>query len=240
MPSRNLISIVASPRPRMGKTTLARMLADFHLHNGRQVAAFDLNSGDAALTQFMPTHAVPADVTEIQGQMALFDRLIAQDDVQKIVDLGYPSFKTFFKVANDIGFAEEARRRDIAPVVLFLVSPDDPSVDAYAALRRDFPRASIVPVHNEGFSGPQHRDKFAALGPNALLMQFPALAPGLRRHIEKRPFSFADERTWPGGEMGLEAHNELQKWLRRVFLEFREMELRVLLSDVQNSLQLSR
>ena len=34
--------------------------------------------------------------------------------------------------------------------------------------------------------------------------------------------------------------NELQKWLRRVFLEFREMELRVLLSDVQNSLQLSR
>ena len=40
--------------------------------------------------------------------------------------------------------------------------------------------------------------------------------------------------------MGLEAHNELQKWLRRVFLEFREMELRVLLSDVQNSLQLPR
>jgi hypothetical protein len=62
----------------------------------------------------------------------------------------------------------------------------------------------------------------------------------LRRHIERRPFSFADERTWPAGEMGLEAHNELQKWLRRVFLEFREMELRVLLSDVQNSLQLSR
>ncbi len=240
MPSRNLISIVASPRPRMGKTTLARLLADFHLHNGRKVAAFDLNGDDAALTQFMPVHAAPADVTEIQGQMALFDRLIAQDDEQKIVDLGHASFKTFFKVANEIGFAEEARRRDIAPVVLFLVSPDDPSVDAYAGLRRDFPRAAIVPVHNEGFDGPQHRDKFAALGPTALLMHFPALTPGLRRHIERRPFSFADERTWPGGETGLETHNELQKWMRRVFLEFREMELRVLLSDVQNSLQLPR
>ena len=240
MPSRNLISIIASPRPRMGKTTLARMLADFHLHNGRKVAAFDLNGDDAALTQFMPAHAAPANVTDIQGQMALFDRLIGQDDEQKIVDLGHASFKTFFKVANEIGFAEEARRRDIAPVVLFLVGPDDPSVDAYAALRRDFVRAAIVPVHNEGFGGPQHRDKFAALGPNALLMHFPALAPGLRRHIERRPFSFADERTWPGDETGLEIHSELQKWMRRVFLEFREMELRVLLSDVQNSLQLPR
>jgi len=240
MPSRNLISIVASPRPRVGKTTLARMLADFHLHNGRKVAVFDLNGDDAALTQFMPALATPANVNDIQGQMALFDRLIAQDDEQKVVDLGHSSFKTFFKVAKDIGFAEEARRRDIAPVVLFLVSPDDPSADAYAALRRDFPRATIVPVHNEGFGGPQRRDKFAALGPTALLMQVPALAPGLRRHIERPPFSFADERTWQGGEMGLEAHNELQKWLRRVFLEFREMELRVLLSDVQSSLQLRR
>ena len=44
---------------------------------------------------------------------------------------------------------------------------DEPSVDAYAALRRDFPRAAIVPVHNEGLGGLQHRDKFAALGPNA-------------------------------------------------------------------------
>ena len=94
--------------------------------------------------------------------MALFDRLIADDGTYKIVDLGHPSFKSFFKVANDIGFAEEARRRDTAPVVLFLISPDEGSVDAYAALRRDFPYAAVVPVYNEGLGGSQHRDKFSA------------------------------------------------------------------------------
>ena len=238
MPLRSFISIVASPRPRMGKTLIARTLADFHLHNGRAVSGFDLNGDDPALAQFMPAFAKPADVTDINGQMALFDRLIADDGSYKIVDLGHPSFKTFFKVANDIGFADEARRRDIATVVLFLVSPEDASVDAYRALRDDFASAVVVPVYNEAFGGPQHRDKFATLGPNAVLLQFPALAPGLRRHIDKRPFSFVDERTRGGSDIGLEGHNEIQKWLRRVFLEFREMELRVLLGDLQKSLKI--
>ena len=240
MPLRNFITIVVSPRPRMGKTLLARMLADFHLHNGRSVAAFDVTNDYAALTQFMPALAVPADITDIHGQMALFDRLIADDGVHKIVDLGHSSFKPFFKVAKDIGFADEAIRREIAPVVLFAASPEDAAVEAYAALKQEFPRVSIVPVHNEGLGGAQHRDKFAALGPGAMLLQFPALAPGLRKHIDRRPFSFVDERSRAAGDVGIEGHNELQKWLRRVFLEFREMELRVLLSDLQSSLQSSR
>jgi hypothetical protein len=239
MPLRSFITIVASPRPRMGKTLIARMLADFHLHNNRTITAFDINADDPALTQFMPTHTAQADVSDIHGQMALFDRLIADDGSSKIVDLGHPSFKPFFKVASDIGFAEEARRRDIAPVVLFLISPDEGSVDAYAALRRDFRHAAIVPVYNEGLGGPQHRGKFAALGPGALLLQFPALAPGLRKHIEQRPFSFVDQRN-PATEIALESHIEMQKWLRRVFLVFRETELRVLMSDLQNSLQMPR
>jgi hypothetical protein len=239
MPLRSFITIVASPRPRVGKTLIARMLADFHLHNGRRVAAFDINADDPALTQYMPAHTAQADVGEIHGQMALFDRLIADDGVYKVVDLGHPSFKAFFKVAGDIGFAEEARRREIAPVVLFVVSPDEASVDAYATLRRNFPQAAIVPVHNEGLGAAQHRDKFAAFGPGAMLLQFPALAPGLRRHIERRPFSFVEQRT-AATELALETHLDLQKWLRRVFLEFRETELRVLMSDLQNSLQIRR
>lgn len=239
MSLRNFITIVASPRPRMGKTLIARMLADFHLHNNRTIAAFDINADDPALTQFMPSHTAQADVAEIHGQMALFDRLVADDGMHKIVDLGHPSFKAFFQVAGDIGFAEEARRREVAPVVLFVVSPDEAAADAYASLRRNFPRAAIVPVHNEGLGSQQYRDKVSAFGPGAMLLRFPALAPGLRRHIERRPFSFVDQRS-AATELALETHLDLQKWLRRIFLEFRELELRVLMSDLQNSLQIRR
>jgi hypothetical protein len=34
----------------------------------------------------------------------------------------------------------------------------------------------------------------------------------------------------------LSAHTELQRWLRRIYLEFRELDLRILLADLQASI----
>jgi hypothetical protein len=231
MSLRSFTTIVASPRPRVGKTLVARLLADFHLHNGREIAAFDINADDPALTAFLPQHASPADVGEIRGQMALFDRLVADDGVYKIVDLGHPAFRPFFEVAKQIDFAAELRRRGLAAVVLYVATPDATAVEAYARLRHELPHAAIVPVHNEILGGGQHRDKFAAPGPGASPLHVAALAPGLRRAIDRRPFSFAETADAP-----LEIHLGLQRWLRKVHVEFRQMELRVLLSDLQRSL----
>lgn len=235
MSLRNFITVVASPRPRVGKTLVARLLADFHLHNGRTIAAFDINPDDPALTQYIPEHCAPADVTDIHGQMALFDRLVADDGSYKIVDLGHPAFKAFFDVARQIDFAAEVRRRGLAAIILFVATPDATSVEAYAQLRRDFPQAAIVPVHNEVLGVPQHRDKFAAPGPGSAALHIPTLAPGMRKVVDRRPFSFSDTRHTPL-DVPLEIHIELQRWLRKIYVEFREMELRVLLGDLQNSL----
>ena len=84
MPQRSSVTIVASPRPRVGKTLLARILVDFHLHEGRPVAGFDLNGGEDTLAQFLPEHATAATIGDVNGQMALFDRLIADDGVAKV------------------------------------------------------------------------------------------------------------------------------------------------------------
>lgn len=233
MSLRSFITVVASPRPRVGKTLVARLLADFHLHNGRNVAIFDINGDDAAMTQYMPRLSAPADVSEIHGQMALFDRLVADDGVHKIVDLGHPAFKIFFDVAKQIDFAAEVRRRGLAAVVLFIATPDATSVEAYADLRRRLPLAAVVPVHNEILGVAQHRDKFAMPGAGATPIQISALAPGLRKVIDRKPFSFADT---PASDVPLEMHMELQRWLRKVYVEFRQLELRVLLSDLSRSL----
>jgi hypothetical protein len=231
MSLRSFITIVTSPRPRVGKTLVARLMADFHLHNSRTITAFDINGDDTALSQFMPNHSAPADIAEIHGQMALFDRLVADDGNYKIVDLGHAAFKSFFDVAKQIDFAAEVRRRGLAVVVLFVTTPDATSVDAYAQLRRDFPQAAVVPVHNEILGVAQHRDKFA--GPAAV--HIAALAPGLRKIIDRPPFSFADSASAPI-DVPLEMHVELQRWLRKIYVEFRQMELRVLLTDLERSL----
>jgi hypothetical protein len=235
MSPRNFITVVSSPRPRVGKTLVARLLADFHLHNGRKVAAFDINADDPALSQFLPEHSAPADLEQIQGQMTLFDSLVAGDGAHKIVDVGHAGFKPFFAVARQIDLAEELRRRGLALVILFVATPDATAVEAYTKLRREFPLAVVVPVHNEVLGTSQQRDKFAAAGPESRAVHIPALAPGLRKIIDRRPFSFAAPDT-VSPNVPLETHLELQRWVRKIYVEFREMELRVLLSSLQSSL----
>jgi hypothetical protein len=238
MSFRNSVIIVASPRPRVGKTLLARLLTDFYMHEGRSVTAFDLNAGEGVLAQFLPEHAVASAIGDVQGQMALFDSLVAGDDATKIVDLGHESFQSFFTLADQIGFVDEARRRAIAPAILFMVTPDRTSVDAYRSLRGRFAQATLAPVHNEMLGAAQHRDKYPISGSGAVVVRFPVLAPGLRKYIEKPPFSFSDSRLASATNIPLDAHIELQRWLRKVYLEFRELDLRILLADLQSSIRL--
>ena len=234
MPFRNSVSIVASPRARVGKTLLARLLAEFHRQEGRAVEAFDLNAGDGALVQFLPELTTVSEIAHVKGQVALFDRLVAEDGAAKIVDLGHQSFDAFFALAHQIGFVEEAQRRAIAPAILFLITPDATAVEAFRGLRRRFPEALLAPVHNEIFGPAQHRDKYELRG--AALAQLPALAPSLRKYIETPPFSFA--RLTENANIPLEAQAELERWLRRVYREFRELDLRILLADVQAAIRL--
>jgi hypothetical protein len=238
MSFRNSVTIVASPRQRVGKTLLARLLTDFHVHEGRSVAAFDLNSGEGTLAQFLPERTIASAIGDVQGQMALFDRLVAGDETTKIVDLGHEAFEPFFALADQIGFAEEARRRGIAPAILFVITPDRTSVDAYRSLRSRFPQATLAPVHNEMFGRAQHRDKFPTSGSGATQVRFPVLAPGLRKYIDKPPFSFSDSHLANAKDVPVNVHLELQRWLRKIYTEFRELDLRILLADLQSSIRL--
>jgi hypothetical protein len=236
MSFRNSVTIVASPRPRVGKTLLARLLTDFHLQQGRAVAAFDVNVGEGTLAQFLPEHVTRSAIDDLKGQMALFDRLMADDSTTKIVDLGCASFEPFFALASQLGFAEEARSRGIAPVVLYPMTPDRTSVEAYRSLRSRFPEAILATVHNEIFGAAQYRDKYAPMGSGTIVVQLPMLAPGLRKYVETPPFSFAESpRT---AALDVDGNIELQHWLRRIHLEFRELDLRIILTDLKSSIRL--
>ena len=70
------------------------------------------------------------------------------------------------------------------------------------------------------------------------MIRLPALAPGLRKYIETPPFSFTDSNMANAVGIPLDVHIELQRWLRRIYLEFRELDLRILLADLQSSMRL--
>ena len=232
---RTPIFIVTSSRPRVGKTLIARALTEFFCVQHRPVAAFDVNPDELTLLSYLPACTSPASIRDTRGEMALFDRLVLPDGVPKVVDLGHGLFDRFFSVMQQINFAVEARRRAVVPMVLFVADPDERAQQGYAMLHRRFPDLALVPVLNEAV--PQvgrYRDRFppAARGGEAVII--PALTPILRSVISRPGYSFIaySSRT-------TDTTSELFTWLQRVFVTFRELEVRLLLGELKPRLRYS-
>jgi hypothetical protein len=232
------VYVVCSPRPRTGKTLLSRVIAEFYRTDGRSVSAFDLDTVDAGLSQFLGRFATQADITDIRGQMALFDQLIVPDERPKVVDVSAAAFEPFFNVMSRIDFVGEARRRSVIPMVLFAASPDQRAIQSYATLSQHFPDLSVIPVQNDAIVRNTYLgDDYRATSATALPIRIPALSPSLRLMVETPPFSFAQFRRRTPPDMPPIIEDELNSWLKRVFLQFRELELRLLMSSLSVSLQ---
>jgi len=229
------IYIISAARPRIGKTLLARALTEFYRVDGRPVFAFDINPEDSALAQFLPKFTTVADIASIKGQMALFDQLIVGDEKPKVIDLAAASFIPFFTLMNEINFLGEARNRAIELVVLFFANPDDRSISTYGEFTQRHRTLSFVPVFADGAPA-SLRGSFPSQGRLALSLQMPPLSPALRNVVDKPPFSFAVFKRGLAPELPEALGSELNAWIKRVFLQFREMELRILLTKLSSSI----
>src|SRR6516162_7614550 len=138
------VYIICSPRPQVGKTLLARLLAEFLLLKNGDVAAFDVNLKEPSLLDYLPKITETADVIDTFGKMQLMDRLIVDDGLSKVIDLGFHAFDEFFRMSEEIGFLKEARRRHVAPVILFIAETDRVSVRGHEMLLRQIPPANLI------------------------------------------------------------------------------------------------
>src|ERR1700719_4712825 len=142
------VYIICSPRPLVGKTLVARLLTEFLLLKHGAVAAFDINLKEPSLLEYLPKVTETAEVDDTFGKMALMDRLIVNDGIAKVIDLGFHAFDEFFKMSEEIGFMKEAARRGVAPVILFVADTDRVSARGYPMLQQQIPPAALVVVDN--------------------------------------------------------------------------------------------
>ena len=78
--------VVCSPRTRVGKTLVSRLLAEFYLVDYRHVVAFDLADEGPQLVDYLPEITTIVDIRDIHGQVAFFDQLISDGPVAKVID----------------------------------------------------------------------------------------------------------------------------------------------------------
>lgn len=222
--------IIASPRPRVGKTLIARLVLEFLESDGRQPIAYDLSPRDPALAQRFPDLTWTIDIEHTCGQMELFDRLIADADNAKVIDLGYGAFERFFSVVEEIGFVEEAERQGIRPVVLFVADPSAATAQAYRDLQRRLPLV-FVPVHNESVAMTFPAGDFPPQPAACGAIRIAKLSSIVRGVVDRPNFSFAAHLRET-----LDGPTEIHSWIAQTFAEFRELELRLLLGRISATL----
>ncbi|MCX7309553.1 MAG: hypothetical protein NTZ72_17080 [Afipia sp.] len=217
---RTPVYIVCSPRPDVGKTLLARLLTEFLLLQNGAVTAFDINLREPSLLDYLPELTETALITDTFGQMALMDRLVLNDGVAKVIDLGFHAFDDFFRIAGEIGYMKEAERRGVEPILLFFAGNDRTSTRAWSMLHKNFPRIAIVPVDNDHVLRGALPEIYAGSRP----LKITALPAFLKTFIGRANFSFTEYLR-----STLDQSSELHKWVRTNYTNFRELELTLIL-----------
>jgi hypothetical protein len=221
---RTPVFLICSPRPRVGKTLIARLLTEFFLFDGRSAAAFDASPNDASLSHYLPECTVPATISDIKSQMALFDQLIVNDARPKIIDLAAGLFEPFLALMRNIGFLEEAPKQSVSPVVLFVADRHQVSSEAYQMIWRWIPRSLLVPVHNQAIMTAWHYSNFPTR--RGAPLRIPCLPWTLNGVVNKRGFSFTKFLDTP-----VNSPTELHEWINRSFVAFRELQLSILMEN---------
>jgi hypothetical protein len=214
------VYIICSPRPLVGKTLIARLLSEFLLLKNGTVASFDINLKEPSLLEYLPRTTETADVIDTFGKMQLMDRLIVDDGVGKVIDLGFHAFDEFFKMTEEIGFMKEAVRRGVAPVVLFVADTDRASARGYPMLQQQIPPNALIVVDNEHVV----RGELPPAMERGRTLRISALPVFLKTYIDRLSFSFTgylrSER---------DSSTELHQWIRRNYSSFRDVELSLLM-----------
>jgi hypothetical protein len=191
MPQQTQLYIVTSCHPRVGKTLLARLLTEFLRISGRPLVGYDLAPREPAFAGYFPNLVWPLDISDTQGQMALFDRILADHWRTTVIDLGHGLFDQFFQVMAEIGFEGEARQISIQPVVLFITDSAPFTARTYAELRQRLAQTVFVPLHNEAASFMVIAQDFPPSSPKYDTIRIPHLSPIVRGVIDRPGFSFS-------------------------------------------------
>src|SRR4030081_2729338 len=214
------VYIICSPRPLVGKTLIARLLSEFLLLKNGTVISFDINLKEPPLLEYLPRTTETADVIDTFGKMQLMDRLIVNDGMAKVIDLGFHAFDEFFKMSEEIGFMKEAARRGVAPIILFVADSDRASARGYALLQQQIPATSLLTIDNEYAV----RGELPAAMARGRVLRIAALPVFLKTYIDRLTFSFT-------GYLRNEkdTSTELHQWIRENYFSFRELELNLIL-----------
>jgi hypothetical protein len=231
MTARTFVFVVCSLSGRAGKTTTARLLGDYFLASRRTFRGFDTDAHEPDFARRFPDEAIVADISTIQGQMALIDPLLENDAIPKIIDLWHRSFEAFFTLIDHTGFITEARSRGVEPILLYVDNGAPRAADVAARIGERYPGLQVMMVQNQ-MANTEAADQ--PDGPALRSFRIGRIDPLLQATIEKPGFSLSQFMRAPPPDMSIVLRAGLRDWVWRVFSQFKSFELRMTLSESEH------
>jgi hypothetical protein len=205
-----VIFVVCSVRPRSGKTTLARVLVDYLLLDGRDPFVIDAGDSVHALRPYFPGRTAAVDYGQTLGRMRIFDTIMAGPGRDYVIDLAAGSTPHFFRFASELNFMNEARAAGFRTVVICFGA-------GVAGPLSGLDRESGADLFIAAASGRRARAEEAMQFPELDEETAEAIAP---RRISLRAFLLGDESPIPEPCRG-----PLKAYLFQVMSALREIEL---------------
>ena len=144
------LDITCSASSRAGKTTLARLLADFAILNDPAAPPrlFDTAVPEGELERRYPTDCELLDMHNTQAQLRMLDPLVdpVSGPRHHVIDLANPARLRLLSIAETTGFDAAAADCGTRIVIWHMMEPDLSSLRSFQHFRSAFPKARLVAV----------------------------------------------------------------------------------------------
>jgi hypothetical protein len=220
--------IVCSDQPRNGKTLVARLLCDFLILSRRGPRIFDAAVTPGGLAGYYPARATKVDLSTTTGQMALFDRALAQPLHDSVLDLPAHLLTAAGDIMRHIGFGEEAFTPGLEVVVLFVADRAVDSLLAARKLRGLLRPTRFIIVRNEAILTAD-LERLACFLYEGLAKEGQVIIPLLDNAalaaVEDKTFSFKRFAEDLPADMPVPVCQSIEAFLSRVYRQFDVLKL---------------
>ncbi len=221
------IHLIGGEKGGVGKSVVARLLAQYFIDNEIPFLGFDSDKSHAALLRFYAGYASPVLVDRYESLDAVVEAAAAAPDRRILVDLAAQTHEPLAQWMDESGLLELAKETGISLRYWHVMDSGRDSVDLLRRLLDRFgARLDYVLVLNQ-FRGDnfdtlaRSGEKERALALQARVITLKRLHESAMRKIDSTSSSFwAAVKNGEAGGLGLMERQRVKVWLKQAYQEF--------------------
>ena len=226
-----VLYLVCSDRAHSGKTLLARLLVDWLLLREASPQVIDLDAPVYPLAGRYPDLARKVDFDHTLGRVSLFDGIVSQPEVQRVLELPVLHMDTFLQEARNLEFFEAVTAAGAHVAFLHLVDCSPAFVERARRLAAPLPsEVHYHAVQSIGADDVADDEEVARIceeiGRDGRL-QFPRLSADAVALVEEPDFSFVGLMNGDTAPSDLVLRFKLQQFAKTMFAQFNRIALQM-------------